>query len=157
YRDYKSATSDGWQLMEAILKRLVAAAAPTPVLILPLPHYYFYHDGLKPIYQPLFEGLNAPRRGVHVMDVTRPLARLPWDDKKRIAFKYDSHYTPFGHQQVARVLTEFIQSRSLLRQHSNGSSASARAPVTVGTNGAPGNGHDLNKGADAGRLGPAIA
>jgi carbamoyltransferase len=128
FKDYESAESAGWRLMEAILARFVAAASPTPVVIVPLPAYYFYHDGLEPIYQPLFERLNAPERGVHVLDVTRPLYDLSWADKKRIAFKHDTHYSPFGHGEVARLLTEFIRNRNLLSptQHSNGS-----MPVTV--------------------------
>ena len=69
--------------MQAILTRFSEAAAPTPVLIVPIPSYPFYHDGLEPLYQPLFERLNAPARGVHVLDLTRPLFELSWADKKR--------------------------------------------------------------------------
>ena len=40
--DYQSAGSEGWQLMRAILKRLIAGAGSIPVLIVPIPTYFFY-------------------------------------------------------------------------------------------------------------------
>ena len=120
--DYASPEGEGWQLMQAILNRFCNAASPTPVLIVPIPSYYHYHDGIEPLYQPLFERLDAPGRGVHVMDLTTPLYKLPWEEKKRLAFKHDSHFSPFGHQRVAEVIAEAIRSRNLLP---------ASAPVTA--------------------------
>ena len=56
-------------------------------------------------------------------NVTRPLYNLPWADKKRIAFRHDSHFSPFGHQQVAGVLANVIRSRGLLRGKASGEAA----------------------------------
>jgi carbamoyltransferase len=114
HADYRSAGTEGWRLMQAILTRFTRAAAPTPVLIVPVPEYYFYHDGLDPLYQPLFAQLAAAEPHVHVMDLTRPLYRLAWADKKRIAFPHDTHFSPFGHEQVAQIVADAIRSRGLL-------------------------------------------
>src|SRR5262245_29915239 len=40
--DYESAHSEGWQLMCAIFNRLIARAGSVPVLIVPIPTYFFY-------------------------------------------------------------------------------------------------------------------
>ncbi|APR82396.1 Nodulation protein nolO [Minicystis rosea] len=132
YRDYASAESPSFRLMQAILQRFCAAAAPTPVLIVPIPTYYFYHDGLDPLYQPLFERLEAPSRGVHVLDLTRPLHRLPWADKKRIALAFDAHFSPFGHARVAEVIAAGIRSRNLIPERR----AETMKPPTKDANGA---------------------
>jgi carbamoyltransferase len=114
YKDYESAESPGWLLLQAILNRFCNEAATTPVLIVPIPSYPFYHDGLEPVYQPLFERLSAPGRGVHVMDLTRPLHDLSWDDRKRMSFRFDSHFSPFGHAKVAEAIAAAIRERRLL-------------------------------------------
>ncbi len=140
YADYASADSAGWKLMEAIVARFCDAASPTPVLIVPIPSYYFYHDGLEPLYQPLFERLAAPGRGVHVMDLTTPLYKLPWSEKKQLAFKHDSHFSPFGHQRVAEAITEAIRSRDLLPERPR-ENPSSLAPTTLKSTSAPHAGH----------------
>jgi carbamoyltransferase len=131
YRDYASAESPAWRLMQALLQRFTESASPTPVLIVPIPTYYFYHDGLDPLYQPLFERLSAPSRGVHVMDATRPLYRLPWADKKRIAQKYDAHFSPYGHARLADVIADGIRSRGLLPERRSDAAAVSAPPVTL--------------------------
>jgi carbamoyltransferase len=114
YTDYLSPESAGWRLMEALVRRLLAAAAPTPVLLVPIPSYFHFYDGIAPIYQELFAGLADPGRQVHVMDLTAPLAALPRAERRSLVFPRDkTHFTPFGHQVVAGLLAREIGARGL--------------------------------------------
>jgi len=133
HKDYASAETPGWRLMEAILRRFVGKAGSRPVLIVPIPSHYFYHDALDPIYQPLFSRLEDPGRGVHVADITRPLTQLSWADRKRIPFKYDAHFSPFGHRQVARHIADAIRDKGLWAR----AQASAQASVPAKVESAP--------------------
>jgi carbamoyltransferase len=143
HKDYASAESPGWLLLQAILNRFCEEAAPTPVLVVPVPSYPFYYEGIEPLYQPLFERLSAPARGVHVMDLTRSLHDLSWADRKLIPFRFDSHFSPFGHARVAEAITAAIRERRLLPEPkivvSTGASITTQAepaPVTLkSTNG----------------------
>jgi carbamoyltransferase len=111
---YLTPQSRGWQLMQAILKRFFSVTSPVPVLVVPIPTYSFYFDEVKPIYQKLYESLAAPENGVQVVDVTSPLRQLSVEERTRLSFKYDSHFSPFGHQKLAGLITEEIRSRKLL-------------------------------------------
>jgi carbamoyltransferase len=112
--DYLDLESDGCRLLGAILRRFCDSASPTPVLIVPIPSREFYIDGVKPVYQRFYQSLAAPERGVHVADVTRPLMRLPFEKRKRLRFAYDMHLSPYGNDEIARILAATIRERGLL-------------------------------------------
>ena len=132
YPGYASPESQGWRLLQALLARFIEAARPTPVLLVPIPGYDFYHDGLEPLYQPLFERLEAAGRGVHVMDLTRPLRELPWPDRKRLALAHDRHFSPFGHEQIARAVVAAVQRLGVLdRALVEAPAPSLGAPMTL--------------------------
>jgi carbamoyltransferase len=112
--DYQSSRTEGWQLMRAILKRLVAGAGSVPVLIVPIPSYFFFLYRLKPLYQALFESLATLDKNIHVADVTGPVLQMPWKTRRQLCFQHDTHFSPFGHQAIARLLKQEIQKRGLL-------------------------------------------
>jgi carbamoyltransferase len=114
YPDYKTSQSYGWQLMRAIVKRFFSQASPIPVLVIPIPTQKFYLDGIEPIYQKLYESLADPEEGFHVADVTSSLRQLPRRDREKLSFQFDPHFSPFGHQQLARLITREILSRKLI-------------------------------------------
>jgi carbamoyltransferase len=114
YSDYESRETPGWQLMQAILKRFFLEASAIPVLVVPIPRDYFYLRGAKPLYQKLYETLAAPKKGIHVMDLTAPFLKLTREERRKLEFQYGGHFTPFGQQQVARLITEAILKRKLL-------------------------------------------
>lgn len=116
YQGYTSARHDGWKLMRAIIERFHANTSSIPLLVVPIPTYFFYLHGLKPLYQDLFNSLEAPDRGLHVTDVTTRLVSLPEETRARLSFRHDSHFSPFGHEQVAHLLKEDILARGLLPQ-----------------------------------------
>lgn len=114
YAGYASADEAAWQLMQSIVKRFHTDVSPIPLLVVPIPNYYFYLHGLKPLYQSLFNNLADPERGLHVSDLTARITALPKETRERLSFRHDSHFSPFGHEQVARLIQEDIVSRGLL-------------------------------------------
>jgi hypothetical protein len=92
YPDYLSPTSRGWQLMQAIIRRFIASAAGTPVLIVPIPEARYLQFDLQARYQPLFESLADAKQGVHVADITTPLRQLSLEDRRKLAFDTDAHF-----------------------------------------------------------------
>jgi carbamoyltransferase len=114
YPDFQSPETPGWKLMKAILQQFVEEARPTPVLIVPIPTYEYYVHGVKPVYQRFFEQLADGVRGVHVLDVSTPLIRLPWKTRQRLTFRVGSHFTPLANEKVARLMADFIDARCLL-------------------------------------------
>jgi carbamoyltransferase len=112
--DYADPVSPGYKLMQALLERFVQRAAPTPVLIVPLPTPRFYIEGIKPIYQKLFEDIAGGRDAVYTADITRRLQSLDYQTRKKLCFNVDSHLSPFGNRVVAHLLAETITSQGLL-------------------------------------------
>jgi carbamoyltransferase len=109
---YQSPDTPGWRLMEALLRRF--AAGGLPVLVVPLPTYYFYLYGVKPDYQQLYSRLAEPRQGVHVADLTSPLRALPVQERVALTLREDGHFSPEGHRRIAGLITEQVTSRRLL-------------------------------------------
>lgn len=112
--DYLSDMSPGWQLMQAILDRFIAGASPRPLLIVPIPSYYFFLHRLAPVYQKLFQQFDSPERNVHVADITTPLAKLSRNERAALTFKEDGHFCQNGHRKVAELIGNEIRSRKLL-------------------------------------------
>src|SRR5439155_26183049 len=109
YPEFRSRTSAGRRLMKAILSQFAEEVRPTPVLIVPIPSYEFYLNGLKPIYQEFFEELQDPARGVFVADASRPLVALPYETRRQLTFRSDGHFTPFANKLVAGYIADGIR------------------------------------------------
>jgi carbamoyltransferase len=134
YPDIESPNSPGWRLMEAILRQFVAEIRPRPVVIVPIPTQEFFQDGRKPIYQALFARLDAPSEGVHVCDVSTPLARLPWAVRQALGYEIGGHFTPMANRMVAEHMASFIKSRGLIPDRTSSKpvqelKASVRSPI----------------------------
>ena len=114
YPEFRSRSSHGWRLMTAILREFIEETRPRPVLIVPIPTYEFFLHGVKPIYQPFFEELADPVRGVTVADVSHPLVELPHATRQKLTFRTGGHFSPFAHHLVAGHLADVIRQRRLL-------------------------------------------
>jgi len=132
YPEFKVPDSPQWKLMRAILEEFIREAAPTPVLVVPTPTWEFYLHGVEPIYQKLFDKLQDPARGVHVLDISNPLIRQPWKTRQRYSFKVGGHFTPFANEKVARLMAGCIEGRRLLATPQNRTNAAA--PVRPSAN-----------------------
>jgi carbamoyltransferase len=139
HADYRDPESYNWKLMRTILRRFAAQASPIPVLIVPVPTYFYFYDGAAPIYQPLYESLADSAKNVHVMNLTASLLQLPQADRRNLCFRYDKlHFSPFGHKQMADLITNEIRARELLncenssrRRQKAKVAGSARKPTYV--------------------------
>lgn len=113
--EYRSADTPGWQLMEALVRRF--ASGEVPVLIVPLPTYYFYLYGVEPIYQPLYASLEQAAKGIHVANLTSPLRELPLEERAELALRENGHFSQQGNRRVAGLIAREIIDRSLLPRH----------------------------------------
>ena len=114
YPDILSADTPGWKLMSAILRLFRAEAMPRSVVIVPIPTPEFFVHGVKPVYQPLFQSLDDPASGVHVIDVTTPLMKLPWRARQKLTYKYGGHLTPWANRLVAESMADQLRRLRLL-------------------------------------------
>ncbi len=126
YPDFRSPETPGWKLMKAILEEFIREVSPLPVLLVPIPTFEYYLQGAQPVYQELFAQLEDPERGVHVLDVSTPLVRLPWETRQQLSLRMGGHFTPFANEKVAALMAEGIRERKLL-----GSSAASSNPRPV--------------------------
>ena len=104
YPDYADENSEGWQLMAALIRRLVAAAGDTPVLLVPVPSTAYYRDGAEATFQPRFASLAG--ENTLVMNLTEPLRELSADVQEQLTFAHDRHHlSAYGHGVVAEILS----------------------------------------------------
>jgi len=114
YHDLKDCNSQGWRLMNAIVKQFIKEVSPIPVLIVPIPTYEYFLHGAEPIYQPLFEKFANSAEGVYVADATTPLVNQPWEVRNDYLYKIGSHFKPHANKIVAEAIAEKIKSDSLI-------------------------------------------
>ncbi|MEZ6037339.1 MAG: GDSL-type esterase/lipase family protein [Planctomycetota bacterium] len=122
--DYADATSSGFRLLAALVRRFHAAAAGTPVAIVPLPTSRYVADRCAPVFQQRFAELAAPERGLLVLDVVDALRRAPRARRAGMHYRLDGHFTVDGHQAVAQALAAQLQAHALVP---------AAAPIEVVT------------------------
>ena len=123
YPDILSPDTSGWRLMEAILRQFAVEVRPRPLVVVPIPTPEFYQDGREPVYQKLFQRLDAPSEGVHVCDVSTPLVRLPWAERQKLGYEVGGHFTPMANRIVAEHIASFMKARGLVRNHASSASA----------------------------------
>jgi carbamoyltransferase len=115
YPDYADDGSTGVQLLKAILRSIVAESAPLPVLLVPIPTFFHFHDVVAPSYQRHFESLADPQRPVAVGDVLTRLLDLPLRTRRQLVFRTDkTHFSPEGHRRVADAIANEITTRGLI-------------------------------------------
>ena len=112
--DYSDASSDGWRLLARILVRLHEVAGAVPVVVAPLPTPIYVGDRLVPRYTERFASLDAPERGLHVIDVTRALRAAPSRVRRGYTYSRDRHPTPLGHRALAEAISDALVERALL-------------------------------------------
>jgi lysophospholipase L1-like esterase len=108
---YDSPATPGWQLMRAILAQWIGAQGK-PVLLMPLPlpqHLDQVCDAAP--YQARFAEL-ADELGCRLHDPLPDLLRYPVAERRRLRWEKDIHFTPAGHEALARslepVLTQML-------------------------------------------------
>jgi carbamoyltransferase len=116
YRDYLRPKTGAWPLLRAIIRRFAEVTSPTPLLLVPIPTFHYYFDEIGAVYRPLYAELADPARGLEVLDLTDTLRAVPRDRRRDLVFKKDkAHFSPFGHEIVAKAMVNAIQERGLLQ------------------------------------------
>jgi carbamoyltransferase len=137
--DYKDPDSDACRLLRAILERWIdELGTAVPIVLMPIPTYNHYGDGAAPIFRPTFEEIARLRPDVTLVDLHEPLRSLPFDERRKLVFNDDrTHFSPAGHERVARVLTAAIRDHGLLPAAATAGSAEPAAdPVPAVAGGA---------------------
>ncbi|MDX2112984.1 MAG: SGNH/GDSL hydrolase family protein [Alphaproteobacteria bacterium] len=109
YDLYRADAAEPWQLMKAIIQRLIKRAAGIPVMLVPLPMVDHYEGRAEPYYMDRFSELHAPENKVFVVDVLPALRAAPASQKAAFRFPDDPHYTPAAHRLVGQVLAHECQ------------------------------------------------
>jgi len=115
YEDYLTEKSTGWTLLAALIRQFRVEVKDIPILIVPLPTYHYYIDRLDPVYDDLYRTLEEPTNGLLVSTITNALHEgKTLVERKAMCFETDTHYSPFGHHEIARLLAMEIRSKNLL-------------------------------------------
>jgi carbamoyltransferase len=112
---YDSASHPDWLLMRALLTHWVTSLH-RPVLLMPLPLPQHLDETCDPSgYQARFAEL-ARDLGCRLHDPLPDLLRIPADERRRLRWEQDIHFTPSGHAALAAsmqpVLSDMLQAMS---------------------------------------------
>jgi hypothetical protein len=109
YRDgYETDHSSAWQLMRAIIERVIVEVEGKPVIIAPLPSFFHLMHILEPTYLARYSPLNGLSSNVILLDVLPYFEDLSREDRRKCIFKSDSHYSALGHQVVANAISDCL-------------------------------------------------
>lgn len=114
FPEYKSPPTNEWRLMEAIVRRLHAAAAGKPVVIVPVFYAsYVQYRMARNYWDRCNELTKTP--GMHTIDLLPHFKKLGSEATACFQEPYDPHYSARGHLVVADALEQELQERGLLR------------------------------------------
>lgn len=105
--EYDDPGSEACRLLKGIIHRFQAACGDIPLVVMPIPTQDHLLGRAKANFQQFFSGLEES--GIHTVDLQDSLSRLPLKTRRRIPFDHDAHLSPFGHEQVARILAGEIR------------------------------------------------
>ncbi|HEX7983714.1 MAG TPA: GDSL-type esterase/lipase family protein [Duganella sp.] len=104
---YDSADTPGWRLMRAVLSLWIRALAKPVVLMpLPLPQHLDEACDAAP-YQARYGEL-ATELGCVLHDPLPDMLKIPPAERRQLRWKTDIHFTPAGHEVLARSLEPVI-------------------------------------------------
>lgn len=98
--DYNDPASDGWRIMDGILRQWIAEAQ-APVVLAPIPTFEHIFGNLRAEpYRTRFAELAADT-GVEFLDILPGLRAASMDERRAMRFPTDEHPTVAGHQAIA--------------------------------------------------------
>ncbi|HEY6167022.1 MAG TPA: SGNH/GDSL hydrolase family protein [Verrucomicrobiae bacterium] len=112
FPEYASNTTPAWQLMEAIFKRFRAAAAPRPLVIVPVFYDSYVRFRMALNYLDRFRSMEGP--GVHVIDLLPHFRRVGAEAVRCFQEPHDCHFSAYGHLVLADALMAELNTRNLL-------------------------------------------
>lgn len=106
--DFDSADSPGWIVLRRILKEWIKSSK-TPVLVSPIPHYYFFDSPEDAAgYQARFREL-AEETNCLLYDPLPDLLKLPAEDRKILWSDSSGHISIRGNQLIADTYAPVIR------------------------------------------------
>jgi hypothetical protein len=102
FPEYAREATPAWQLMAAILQRLQSAAAPRPLVIVPVFYDSYVRFRMALNYLKRFRSLEGP--GTHVIDLLPHFRRLGAEATRCFQEPFDCHFSTYGHLVVAGAL-----------------------------------------------------
>jgi carbamoyltransferase len=106
--DFDEADNPGWLLLRRILEAWIAASR-TPVLLVPIPHYYFLASSSDTSgYQARFREL-ADASKCHLYDPLPDLLKLSEEERKALWSDSSGHISIRGHQILANLFVSVVQ------------------------------------------------
>lgn len=107
--DYDAPDNAGWLLLRGIVETWIHASR-TPVLLVPLPHYFFLQaSGNAKGYQARFSEL-AESTGCHLYDPLPELLKLSAEERQSLWSDARGHLSAGGHEAIARLLAPVFES-----------------------------------------------
>jgi len=103
YHEYNSPATKEWLLLKAILLSWIGELKK-PVLLVPLPTHEYADGGSD--YRAIEKRFSEFGRikDAILYSPYNDIIKLPWEQRRRFRFKYDVHFTPFGHETYAGLL-----------------------------------------------------
>lgn len=107
YPECNSPQHPAWQLMEAILLKWIREQTK-PVLLVPLPLYYFIEELSPANYHERFSEF-AMKTGSAYFDPLPALKRYSQEERRGFRFAQDVHPSPAGHIAIAQALEPAVR------------------------------------------------
>lgn len=105
---YLDASSTSLRLLRAVGRELRACAPEVPFVVLPLPSREHIEGRLRWTFESAFADLAASLDDARFVDVSRAAAALTGEQRRRLCYPEDGHYTPAGHRLIADALAPML-------------------------------------------------
>lgn len=106
--EFDTPDNPGWLLLRKVLEAWIRSSR-TPVLVFPIPHYYFLASSSDPsAYQARFRELAAATH-CQLYDPLPELLRIPAEERGALWSDSSGHPSPHGHQILANLLAPVLQ------------------------------------------------
>jgi hypothetical protein len=106
--EYDQPDNPNWMLLRKILETWIRGSR-TPVLLVPIPMWMFIDEQCDPTsYQARFRELAADT-GCTLHDPLPDLWSYAPEERRTFRFKNDTHFSPKGHDALARALAPVVE------------------------------------------------
>jgi len=98
---FRGGDNYGWQLMRAILERMIRNAADRPVIVIPIPLSTYITHRAPPEYLDRFDELASSN--VHIVDILPSFLSLSKRDRDDVYVTNDGHFSDKGNKIIAEA------------------------------------------------------
>jgi hypothetical protein len=113
YHQYATPNTEGWRLMEAIIRRFAKASEPKPFVLAPIVDSSYMRFKMRRNYWRRFSSLSDGER-VHVIDLLPHFLKLGPRATECYMEPHDNHLSDFGHSVLADAVEAELTRLALL-------------------------------------------